>query len=147
MGKKCLSTANLKESYGKTFEDQMKLAMQSYETHMMADIIPAEESRSYSRLSLELPFYSKFLLISAYIASYNPVKSDKRFFMKYHGKFRKRVKQSASLAAHKRSSQLLGPKQFPLDRMLAIFRVIADVTEETLRCEGGPSADILSQVS
>ena len=145
--KKCLTTANLKESFGKTFEDQMKLVMQSYETHMMADIIPAEESRSYSRLSLELPFYSKFLLISAYIASYNPVKSDKRFFMKYHGKFKKRVQHCASVAAHKRSSQLLGPKQFPLDRMLAIFYVIVDVDEEKLRREGGAPTDIASQIS
>lgn len=32
--------------------------------------------------SLELPYYSKYLLISAYIASYNPAKTDKRFFSK-----------------------------------------------------------------
>ena len=35
--------------------------------------------------SLELPYYSKYLLISAYIASYNPAKSDKRFFSKVRG--------------------------------------------------------------
>ena len=38
---------------------------------------------------MELPYYSKFLLIASYIASYNPPKTDKRFFMKHHGKQRK----------------------------------------------------------
>ena len=146
--KKWLTTANLKEACGENFEEQMKINMRSYDYNPSSDgNITPEEPKVVTRLNVELPFFTKFLLIAAYIASYNPVKSDKRFFMKHHGKFKKRVKQSASLAAHKRSSQLLGPKQFPLDRMLAIFRVIADVTEETLRCEGGPSADILSQVS
>ncbi|KAL8219332.1 UNVERIFIED_CONTAM: Origin recognition complex subunit 5 [Gekko kuhli] len=31
---------------------------------------------------VELPFYSKFLLIAAYLASYNPARTDKRFFLK-----------------------------------------------------------------
>jgi len=35
-----------------------------------------------SRAYVELPVYSKYLVIAAYIASYNPVKSDKRFFSK-----------------------------------------------------------------
>ncbi|XP_030765064.1 origin recognition complex subunit 5-like [Sitophilus oryzae] len=36
--------------------------------------------------NIELPFYSKYLLIAAYLASYSSVKDDKRLFMKYHGK-------------------------------------------------------------
>jgi hypothetical protein len=31
---------------------------------------------------VELPYFSKFLLIAAYIASYNPSKTDRRFFVK-----------------------------------------------------------------
>lgn len=31
---------------------------------------------------IELPYYSKFLLIAAYLASYNPARTDKRFFVK-----------------------------------------------------------------
>ncbi|MEQ2164258.1 Origin recognition complex subunit 5, partial [Goodea atripinnis] len=38
---------------------------------------------------VELPYYSKFLLIAAYLASYNPARTDKRFFLKHHGKIRK----------------------------------------------------------
>jgi len=37
---------------------------------------------SSNRTYVELPVYSKYLVIAAYIASYNPVKSDKRFFSK-----------------------------------------------------------------
>ena len=59
--KECLVTANLKES-----------ATAGSET----------ELGSSNRLSVELPFVSKYLLIAAYLASYNPVSSDKRFFMK-----------------------------------------------------------------
>lgn len=43
--------------------------------------------------SFELPFYAKFLLISAYLASFNPAKEDKRLFVKYHGKKKKRMQQ------------------------------------------------------
>ncbi|MGH0160529.1 UNVERIFIED_CONTAM: hypothetical protein FKN15_039007 [Acipenser sinensis] len=31
---------------------------------------------------VELPYYSKFLLIAAYLASFNPARADKRFFLK-----------------------------------------------------------------
>ena len=31
---------------------------------------------------MELPYYSKFLLIAAYLSSYNPAKSDRKFFAK-----------------------------------------------------------------
>lgn len=34
--------------------------------------------------TLELPLYSRYLLLAAYIASYNPKKSDKRFLVKVH---------------------------------------------------------------
>ena len=32
--------------------------------------------------SVELPYFSKYLLIASYLASYNPAKSDKKFFVK-----------------------------------------------------------------
>lgn len=94
-------------------------------------------SVSNRRLHVELPFHSKFLLIAAYLASYNPVKSDKRFFMKHHGKQRKTL---ASTRKERTSSQLTGPKAFPLDRMMAIFYSVVD---ESVR----PSANIASQIS
>ena len=83
-----------------------------------------EESKS-KRLNVELPFFSKFLLLAAYLASYNPVSTDKRYFMR--GKTGRVVKKSKRQhLAHQKSSQLLGPKMFDLNRMLAIFHVIVD---------------------
>lgn len=37
---------------------------------------------SHMRQSIELPYFSKYLLIASYLASYNPAKSDKKFFVK-----------------------------------------------------------------
>lgn len=47
---------------------------------------------------LELPFYAKYLLIAAYLASHNDAKLDKRLFMKNHGKKRKRLQDIKSKA-------------------------------------------------
>lgn len=41
--------------------------------------------------TLELPFYGKYLLIAAFLASHNSAKDDKRLFVKHHGKQRKRL--------------------------------------------------------
>ncbi|XP_010737218.2 origin recognition complex subunit 5 [Larimichthys crocea] len=86
---------------------------------------------------VELPYYSKFLLIAAYLASYNPARTDKRFFLKHHGKIRKTnfLKKN-----EKTSNHLLGPKPFPLDRLLAIFYSVVD-------SRVAPTASIFSQIS
>jgi len=73
---------------------------------------------------LDLSWFSKYLLIAAYLASYNPAKSDKRFFVKNCGKMSKRAKIARKKETP--SNQLLGPKPFPLDRLLAIFYSIVD---------------------
>ncbi|XP_014677965.1 PREDICTED: origin recognition complex subunit 5-like [Priapulus caudatus] len=87
------------------------------------------------RASVELPYYSKFLLIAAYLASYNPAKSDRRFFSKGRVKRTKQTKGKKTA-----SSQLLGPKIFALNRLLAIFYAIGD--ERIV-----PTANIFTQVS
>ncbi|XP_044271349.1 origin recognition complex subunit 5 [Tribolium madens] len=77
--------------------------------------------------NLELPFYAKYLLIAAYLASYNPAKDDKRLFMKYHGKKTKSLRDVKK--KNKVSEQLntvLGPKPFSFDRLLAIFYSIVE---------------------
>ncbi|KAF7246574.1 Origin recognition complex subunit 5 [Varanus komodoensis] len=84
---------------------------------------------------VELPYYSKFLLIAAYLASYNPARTDKRFFVKHHGKIRKKNFQKKH---EKTSNHLLGPKPFPLDRLLAILYSIVD-------SRVAPTANIFSQ--
>ncbi|XP_072311243.1 origin recognition complex subunit 5 [Eucyclogobius newberryi] len=86
---------------------------------------------------VELPYYSKFLLIAAYLASYNPARTDKRFFLKHHGKIKKTFFLKKN---EKTSNHLLGPKPFPLDRMLAIFYSVVD-------SRVAPTASIFSQIS
>nr|KAF6419095.1 origin recognition complex subunit 5 [Rousettus aegyptiacus] len=86
---------------------------------------------------VELPYYSKFILIAAYLASYNPARTDKRFFLKHHGK----IKKTNFLKKHeKTSNHLLGPKLFPLDRLLAILYSIVD-------SRVAPTANIFSQIT
>uniref|UniRef100_A0A3P8V6K4 Origin recognition complex subunit 5 n=1 Tax=Cynoglossus semilaevis TaxID=244447 RepID=A0A3P8V6K4_CYNSE len=86
---------------------------------------------------VELPYYSKFLLVAAYLASYNPARTDRRFFLKHHGK----IKKTNFLKKNeKTSNHLLGPKPFPLDRLLAIFYSVVD-------SRVAPTASIFSQIS
>lgn len=91
--------------------------------------------------SFELPFYAKFLLIAAYLASYNPPKEDKRLFMKNHGKQRKRLQQvKAKAKINEKLNTQLGPKIFTLDRLLAIFYAIL---EEKI----GLTSNLLAQIA
>lgn len=87
---------------------------------------------------VELPFYSKFLVIAAYLASYNPVKTDIRFFVKSAGKNKKTLKSMKK--DEQKSAHLRGPKAFPLDRLMAIFYSIVDGKVP-------PTANIFSQIT
>jgi origin recognition complex subunit 5 len=78
-----------------------------------------------------LPFYTTHLLIAAYLASYNPSRTDVTYFMKHtdkrKGKRRAPTTTVAnSMKARKISRHLLTPSPFPLDRLLAIFRALLD---------------------
>lgn len=138
--KKCLSTVHLREVASKqllsleqeqTGRDEFSNSIQSLSSNGPSISNP-------NRLNIELPFYSKFLIIAAFLASYNPAKSDKRFFVKHHGK---QKKSAASIKAkEKLNTQLTGPKPFPLERLLAIFY---NIVEE----EVNPTATIYSQVT
>lgn len=81
-----------------------------------------------------LPFYTTHLLIAAYLASYNPARTDVTYFMKHTDKRknRRRAPGTASLSTtskggvkHRRIPRhLLTPSPFPLDRLFAIFRAL-----------------------
>lgn len=128
-------------------EPHLKKAMQTVYIREVSSLqwenmqLMEEESTPLRGLSahthVELPYYSKFLLIAAYLASYNPARTDKRFFVKHHGKIRKTnfLKKN-----EKTSNHLLGPKPFPLDRLLAIFYSVVD-------SRVAPTASIFSQIS
>ncbi|XP_069484175.1 origin recognition complex subunit 5 isoform X2 [Ambystoma mexicanum] len=122
--KKAMQTVYLREISSLQWE---KLQQSSEETGQLKGLS--------AHAHVELPYYSKFLLIAAYLASYNPARTDKRFFVKHHGK----IKKTNFLKKHeKTSNHLLGPKPFPLDRLLAILYSIVD-------SKVAPTANIFSQ--
>ncbi|KAM6985250.1 origin recognition complex subunit 5 [Aplochiton taeniatus] len=126
--KKAMQTVYLREVSSAQWEQQQQ--MEENETGAFKGL------SAYAHV--ELPYYSKFLLIAAYLASYNPARTDKRFFLKHHGKIKK---TKAFLKRNeKTSNHLLGPKPFPLDRLLAIFYSVVD-------SRVAPTASIFSQIS
>jgi|SRR5690242_3691062 len=94
----------------------------------------AARHKSVQGLIHALPFYTTHLLIAAYLASYNPARTDITYFMKHTDKRknRRRAPTAASLSAtsksgvkHRRTPRhLLTPSPFPLDRLFAIFRAL-----------------------
>ncbi|CAM5085629.1 unnamed protein product [Eretmochelys imbricata] len=131
----------------KNIESHLKKAMQTvylreisssqWERIQQDDGEPGHLKGLSAHAHVELPYYSKFLLIAAYLASYNPARTDKRFFLKHHGK----IKKTNFLKKHeKTSNHLLGPKPFPLDRLLAILYSIVDN-------KVAPTANIFSQIT
>uniref|UniRef100_A0A2K6PSK7 Origin recognition complex subunit 5 n=1 Tax=Rhinopithecus roxellana TaxID=61622 RepID=A0A2K6PSK7_RHIRO len=115
----------------RNIEPHLKKAMQTvylreisssqWEKLQKDDTDPGQLKGLSAHTHVELPYYSKFILIAAYLASYNPARTDKRFFLKT-------------------SNHLLGPKPFPLDRLLAILYSIVD-------SRVAPTANIFSQIT
>lgn len=99
--------------------------------------------KTSSRIMHDLPYYAKFILCAAYLASFNPTKQDPIFFMKTSDK--KKKKRATGASANKLSKlrriprSMLAPSPFPLDRMLAILHAITPHTVSQ-------NADILAQV-
>ncbi|XP_040591085.1 origin recognition complex subunit 5 isoform X2 [Mesocricetus auratus] len=115
----------------RNIEPHLKKAMQTvylreisssqWEKLQKDDTDPGQLKGLSAYTHVELPYYSKFILIAAYLASYNPARTDRRFFLKT-------------------SNHLLGPKPFPLDRLLAILYSIVD-------SRVAPTANIFSQIT
>uniref|UniRef100_A0A182QQI6 Uncharacterized protein n=1 Tax=Anopheles farauti TaxID=69004 RepID=A0A182QQI6_9DIPT len=101
----------------------------------------AADGSSWLARNLELPYYAKYLLIAAYLASHNAAKEDRRLFVKNHGKQRKRLQTvNARAKVVERMSIKVGPKPFNLDRLLAIFYAILDE-------KVGLTCNLLAQIS
>lgn len=93
-----------------------------------------------TRDQIDLPYYSKFLLIASYLASYNPARLDVRFFARGPEGVRKKrgggTRVSTARGSTKLSQQLLGPKPFPIERMLAIFySILPDPIDGTVEIQ------------
>ncbi|KAJ1727994.1 hypothetical protein LPJ61_004281, partial [Coemansia biformis] len=70
--------------------------------------------------ALDLPYYAKFLLIAAFLASYNPTRLDAQYFSRGKSQAKRRRATKDTTGGDNRQ-QLLGPKSFGIERMLAIF--------------------------
>uniref|UniRef100_A0A182J817 Uncharacterized protein n=1 Tax=Anopheles atroparvus TaxID=41427 RepID=A0A182J817_ANOAO len=95
--------------------------------YMRLGTLNQEETPLRLTYSVDLPYYAKYLLIAAYLASHNPAKEDKRLFMKHHGKQKKRLQTvNARAKVNEKMATQMGPKPFSVDRLLAIFYAILD---------------------
>nr|XP_015207671.1 PREDICTED: origin recognition complex subunit 5 [Lepisosteus oculatus] len=104
---------------------------------------PLEKGEGLSaHAHVELPCHSKFLLIAAYLASYNPARTDRRFFLKHHG----RIKKTNFLKKHEKGVGRLRPP--PPDPLSDPPLPRADLGDEggCERC-GGADTRGLSQTS
>ncbi|XP_060854544.1 origin recognition complex subunit 5 isoform X1 [Rhopalosiphum padi] len=98
----------------------------------------SDEKTKFEKLALDLPYYAKYFLIAAYIASFNLPKYDKQLFVKASNK--KRKTNRLVNKTENSTCQLVGPKVFSLDRLLAIFYAI--IEENT-----NMTANLLAQVN
>ncbi|KAH7370879.1 origin recognition complex subunit 5 C-terminus-domain-containing protein [Rhexocercosporidium sp. MPI-PUGE-AT-0058] len=102
--------------------------------------LPATQSQyisstaRYTGIGAQLPYFSRLLLVAAYLASFNPPKTDVTFFMKAAASKRRKkgggtalTKGRAGVTKHRKiARKLLGPQAFVLERMLAIFHAIKE---------------------
>ncbi|THX09315.1 hypothetical protein D6D17_04043 [Aureobasidium pullulans] len=105
------------------------------------------DGKSFPNLILvthDLPYYSKWLLCAAYLASFNPARQDNIYFMKATERKRRR-KGGGAIAGRESKNRkiprhLLSPSPFPLDRLLAILHAVLphDLT---------PTMDIYTQLA
>ncbi len=91
----------------------LQIVMSKIHLQEGASLMTEDKSK---RLNVELPFFSKFLLLASFLASYNPTKTDKKYFMRSKGPGRVVKKSKRKQQINQRSSQLLGPKAFDLNR-------------------------------
>ncbi|KAH6717597.1 origin recognition complex subunit 5 C-terminus-domain-containing protein [Leptodontidium sp. MPI-SDFR-AT-0119] len=99
--------------------------------------IPTQSSSNtakYTGIGAQLPYFSRLLLVAAYLASFNPPKTDVTLFMKAAASKRRKkgggtalTKGRPGVTKHRKiARKLLGPQAFVLERMLAIFHAIKE---------------------
>jgi origin recognition complex subunit 5 len=107
--------------------------------------------RDLLRSTYSLPYYSKYLLIATYLASYNPSKYDSQYFSeKYSNSTKKRKRNAITTKLSNNSAPSLPTKykpakSFPIGRLMAIFWSI--LPEDEIDC-GVPNCLLLwSQIT
>lgn len=109
---------------GKLYKLIDKVLKDNIEKILLHQQFHVGKSKVTSQLSFDLPFCTKFLLIAGFLASFNPSKLDKRYFTKTGETLGKKGGIKRAIRKEKISSSLLGPKAFPVERMIAIYHAI-----------------------
>ncbi|KAH9463070.1 hypothetical protein MJO29_008679 [Puccinia striiformis f. sp. tritici] len=91
-----------------------------------------QRQKTLDTLSLSLPIVARFLLVAAFIASFNPARTDLGLFLTSNDGIKKRKSraprkiQPGQIIRAKIRQRLLGPKMFTIGRLMAIFNAITD---------------------
>jgi len=92
---------------------------------------PTASGQNVGSKTHDLPYYAKYLLLAAHLASSNPARFDQIFFMKATERKRRKKGGGTARSGGGKPSQnrklprhLLAPSPFPLDRLLAILHAI-----------------------
>ena len=88
-----------------------------------AEIMSKEFTRREEQLmdSVELPMFTKFILIAAYLASHNPADTDMKLFTSARSGRRRNKRKSHAGDDRSAKDKLRRPRVFPAERMFAIF--------------------------
>lgn len=97
-------------------------------------VTASSQPRKHQGIGSQLPYYSRLLLVAAYLASFNPPRTDQLYFMRTAAAKRRKKgggtaisKGRPGITKHRKiSRKLLGPQAFVLERMLAIFHAIKE---------------------
>lgn len=111
----------------------------------VANNTQSQANDKHDGIGTQLPYYSRLLLVAAYLASFNPLRTDQLYFMKSAAaKRRKRgggtalTKGRPGVTKHRKiSRKLLGPQVFIFERMLAIFHAIKEDADDRGRLGTG----------
>jgi origin recognition complex subunit 5 len=113
------------------FQNESALVPNIIADHSPAsNLLTAAEKKIDKGITAQLPYYTRLLLVAAYLASFNPPRTDQLHFMKTSAAKRRKKGGGTALpntrpAKHRKiSRKLLGPQAFVLERMLAIFHAI-----------------------
>lgn len=97
---------------------------------------------------LNLPYFARYILIAAYLASHNPARTDPTFFAEWSEKRRKRRRKKRGLGSARKDPQtprpLLSPSSFPLPRLLAILNA---VLPDAMPAASPHATDVLGDLS
>ena len=110
------------------------IASTSDNSSIAASFAQVQANGKHQGIGTQLPYYSRLLLVAAYLASFNPPRTDQLFFMKSAAAKRRKkgggtalTKGRPGVIKHRKiSRKLLGPQAFILERMLAIFHAIKE---------------------